>query len=142
VLQVMDQDRASTQAAGEADLRRSIEASLAERVKEEKLKLSRKALELGKQKVTCFLGTQINKRFNFYLCLVGLLLLMLSAGSISALHQTLLCSHIACCGHVLVSREKHLHWSCMMVLPGPELLLRVSRGTAHYYLHMLLGCGF
>jgi hypothetical protein len=52
VVQVMEQERASREAAGEADLRRSIEASLADRVKEEKLKLSRKALELGKQKVT------------------------------------------------------------------------------------------
>ncbi|DBA72580.1 TPA: hypothetical protein ACH3X2_010333 [Trebouxia sp. C0005] len=49
-VKVMEQERASREAAGEADLRRSIEASLAERVKEEKLKLSRKALELGKQK--------------------------------------------------------------------------------------------
>ncbi|DBA82604.1 hypothetical protein WJX77_003635 [Trebouxia sp. C0004] len=49
-VKVLEQERASREAAGEADLRRSIEVSLAERVKEEKLKLSRKALELGKQK--------------------------------------------------------------------------------------------
>ncbi len=70
VVQVMEQERASREAAGEADLRRSIEASLAERVKEEKLKLSRKALELGKQKVTCLLGIQINKRLNLCSCLI------------------------------------------------------------------------
>lgn len=50
-LQASEQELASKQAASEAELRRSIEASHAERVKEEKLKLSRKALELGKQKV-------------------------------------------------------------------------------------------
>lgn len=50
----MEQERAGREAAAEAGLRRSVEASLADRVKEEKLKLSRKALELGKQKVTCF----------------------------------------------------------------------------------------
>lgn len=59
VVQVTEQERASREAGAEAELRGSIEASLAERVKEEKLKLSRKALELGKQKVTCFLGIQI-----------------------------------------------------------------------------------
>ncbi len=51
----MEQERAGREAAAEAELRRSIEASLADRVKEEKLKLSRKALELGKQKVTYFI---------------------------------------------------------------------------------------
>ena len=69
VVQVMEQERASREAVSEADLRRSIEASLADRVKEEKLKLSRKALELGKQKVTCFLGIQINERLNLCACL-------------------------------------------------------------------------
>lgn len=120
----MEQERASREAAGEADLRRSIEASLAERVKEEKLKLSRKALELGKQKVTCFLGIHTNKRFDA----VGLLLLILWAGSILAPRYILLCCNIAACagicyGHVLVSWKHHLHWSRVMVLLGPQLLL-------------------
>lgn len=49
-----EQERASTQASLAEELRHSIEAGSAERVKEEKLKLSRKALELGKQKVRCY----------------------------------------------------------------------------------------
>lgn len=56
-----EQEQSSKQAALEAELRRSIEASMAERVKEEKLKLSKKALELGKQKASpsfCCLNTR------------------------------------------------------------------------------------
>ena len=51
VLQAVEQERAKKEVAKEAELRRSIETSLAERVKQEKLNLSRKALEMGKQKV-------------------------------------------------------------------------------------------
>ncbi len=47
------------QAASEAEVRRSAEASMAERVKQEKLNLSRKALELGKQKVSPVCCTHI-----------------------------------------------------------------------------------
>lgn len=50
--QVAEQERTNREAGTEAELRRSIEASLIERVKQEKLNLSRKALELGKQKVS------------------------------------------------------------------------------------------
>ena len=53
--QVTEQERASKEAASEAELRRSIEASLAEKVKQEKLSLSRRALEMGKQKVCCYI---------------------------------------------------------------------------------------
>ena len=49
--QVAEQKQSSKQPAAEEELRRSIEARMSERVKEEKLKLSKKALELGKQKV-------------------------------------------------------------------------------------------
>ena len=49
--QIAAEEQTSKQAAAEEELRRSIEAKMTERVKEEKLKLSRKALELGKQKV-------------------------------------------------------------------------------------------
>ena len=51
VCQAGEQERVQRGAGSEAELRRSIEASLAERVKQEKLNLSRKALEMGKQKV-------------------------------------------------------------------------------------------
>lgn len=51
VLQAIEQERAKKEVALEAELRRSIETSLAERVRQEKLNLSRKALEMGKQKV-------------------------------------------------------------------------------------------
>ena len=50
-LQMAEEERSSKQAGLEAELRRSIEASMAERIKEDKLKLSKKALELGRQKV-------------------------------------------------------------------------------------------
>ena len=50
--QVSEERQAAKAADSEAELRRNIEASLAEKVKQEKLTLSRKALELGKQKVT------------------------------------------------------------------------------------------
>ena len=50
--QVAEQEQSSKQVAAEEELWRSIEAKMAERVKEEKLKISKKALELGKQKVS------------------------------------------------------------------------------------------
>lgn len=56
VCQAVEQERSEKEGASEAVLRRSIEASLAERVKQEKLNLSRKALEMGKQKVLCLLS--------------------------------------------------------------------------------------
>ena len=56
-LQIAEQEQSSKQAAAEEELRRSIEARMSERVKEEKLKLSKKALELGKQKVSFWIFT-------------------------------------------------------------------------------------
>ena len=61
VSQAAEQERSRREDASEAELRRSIEASLAERVKQEKLNLSRKALEMGKQKVLRLLPTSIVK---------------------------------------------------------------------------------
>lgn len=65
VCQVAEQERSEKQHASEAELRRSIEASLAERVKQEKLNLSRKALEMGKQKVLCLLPIRIVKSLSW-----------------------------------------------------------------------------
>lgn len=61
VCQAAEQERSRRERASEAELRRSIEASLVERVKQEKLSLSRKALEMGKQKVLCLLPNRIVK---------------------------------------------------------------------------------
>ena len=74
-LQIAEEQKSSKQKAAEEELRRSIEARMNEPVKEEKLKLSKKALELGKQKVS------------LRLALTAHLLLALSAhGEISTEH--------------------------------------------------------